>query len=110
LCALEILAAGREFANDYISIPIEVPDDLPVRILPIAELPVGWDSPEQGNSTRELGTTWANSTETAILVVPSAVLPRERNYLINPRHPDFSRIIFHDAEPFFFDKRLMKHG
>ena len=110
LCALEILAAGREFANDYISIPIEVPDDLPVRILPIAELPVGWDSPEQGNSTRELGTTWANSTETAILVVPSAVLPRERNYLINPRHPDFSRIIFHDTEPFFFDKRLMKHG
>jgi len=74
LCALEILAGGREFAHDFTSITIEVPDDLPVRILPIAELPAGWDSPEQGTGTRELGTTWANATETAILVVPSAVL------------------------------------
>ncbi len=110
LCALEILAGSREFADDYISIPIEVPDDLPCRILTSAELPEGWDSAGHGNSTRELGTTWANSMETAILVVPSAVLPRERNYLINPRHPDFSRVAFHDAEPFFFDKRLTAHG
>jgi RES domain-containing protein len=106
LCALEILASGRELAKDYTAIPIEVPDDIPCRILSIPELTQGWDSAEHANSTRELGTTWADARETAILVVPSAVLPRERNYLINPRHPDFSRITFHEAEPFSFDKRL----
>lgn len=110
LCALEILAAGRELANDYISIPIEVPDDIRRRILSITDLPEGWNSAEHGESTRELGTAWADSMETAILVVPSAVLPRERNYLINPQHPDFSRITFHGAEPFSFDKRLTTHG
>jgi len=50
MCALEILAGGREFAGDYISIPIEVPDDLRCRILSIAELPEGWDSAEHGNT------------------------------------------------------------
>jgi RES domain-containing protein len=108
LCALEILAGGRELANDYISIPIEIPDDIPCRTLSIPELPQGWDSAEHANSTRDLGTTWAGAKETVVLVVPSAVLPRERNYLINPRHPDFSRIIFHEAEPFSFDRRLTK--
>ncbi|MGA2113277.1 MAG: RES domain-containing protein [Bryobacteraceae bacterium] len=106
LCALEILASGRELANDYISIPIEVPDDIPCRILRATELPEGWNAAEHGNSTRELGTAWADSNETVVLVVPSAVLPRERNYLINPRHAGFSRITFHDAEPFSFDSRL----
>jgi RES domain-containing protein len=106
LCALEILASGRELANDYISIPIEVPDDIPRRVLPITELPQRWNTAEHGNGTRELGTSWADSKETVVLVVPSAVLPRERNYLINPRHADFSRIAFHDAEPFSFDSRL----
>ena len=61
---------------------------------------------EHADSTRELGTTWADAMETVLLVVPSTVLPRERNYLINPQHPDFSRITFHEAEPFSFDKRL----
>ncbi len=110
LCALEILAGSREFADDYVSIPIEIPENLPRRGLTAAELPEGWDSAEHGDRTRVLGTTWANSMETAVLVVPSAVLPRERNYLINPRHPDFSKIVFHDAEPFFFDRRLTTHG
>ena len=110
LCALEILAAGHEFANDYIAIPIEIPDDITRRVLSITELPQGWNSAEHGNSTRELGTTWAHSMETVILVVPSAVLPREQNYLINPQHPDFGRVTFHDAETFFFDQRLTTHG
>jgi hypothetical protein len=77
LCALEILAGGREWANDYISIPIEVPDDLPCPTLSMAELSEGWDAAEHSNGTRELGTAWAAAKETVVLVVPSAVLPRE---------------------------------
>src|SRR5437867_1482653 len=46
LCALEILAGGSELANDCSSIPIEVPDDIPCRILSTTELPEGWNSAE----------------------------------------------------------------
>jgi RES domain-containing protein len=77
--------------------------------LSITELPEGWDAAEHPTSIRELGTAWAAAKETVVLAVPSAVLPRERNYLINPQHPDFSRIVFHEAEPFSFDRRLT-HG
>jgi len=106
LCALEILAGSRELARDYISVPIEIPDDFPLRSLSIDDLPENWNSPQHPESTRELGTDWAQSKATAILVVPSAVLPREHNDLINPLHPDFLRIVFHPSETFAFDERL----
>lgn len=106
LCALEILANNRELANDYIAVPIEIPDDMPHTIMSIEDLPQGWNSPEHSNQTRDVGAAWVTAQKTAVLVVPSAVLPRERNYLLNPRHPEFKRIVFHEAEAFYFDERL----
>ena len=58
------------------------------------------------NSTKDLGTNWAASMETAVLSVASAIVDRERNYLINPRHPGFGSITFSPPEPFEFDPRL----
>ena len=51
-------------------------------------------------------TNWANVLATAVLNVPSAEIPKERNYLLNPAHPGFRRIRFSDPEPFYFDARL----
>jgi RES domain-containing protein len=36
----------------------------------------------------------------------SVVVPYERNYLLNPAHPDFPKIRFSAPKPFVFDKRL----
>jgi hypothetical protein len=47
-------------------------------------------------------------TSSEILAVPSAIIPIEFNYLINPRHPDFSRISVGKPETFHFDKRLLR--
>jgi RES domain-containing protein len=38
--------------------------------------------------------------------VPSAVVRGERNFLLNPRHPDFVRLTIGAAEPFELDARL----
>jgi RES domain-containing protein len=43
---------------------------------------------------------------TAVLTVPSAVIPRERNVILNPAHADFRRIVIQTPEPFSFDPRL----
>jgi RES domain-containing protein len=106
LCALEVLANADELADDYVVTPIEITDQTAVTWISIADLPVGWDANEPINATRDIGTNWAKGLATAVLSVPSAVIPRERNYIINPAHPDFHFIRFFIPEPFYFDDRL----
>jgi hypothetical protein len=53
-----------------------------------------------------VGTDWVARNSTAVLAVPSAIIPAEMNYLINPAHRDFGRIAIGIPEPFAFDPRL----
>src|SRR6266576_2510312 len=106
LCALEILANADELAGDYLVTPIEVPDDVGATTLSIETLPSNWDADQSTHDTAKIGTDWANNLASAVLVVPSAVIPREQNYILNPRHPEFSKIRFLSPEPFYFDDRL----
>ena len=108
LCALEVLANASELAGDYIVVPIEVPDDLGATTLSVDSLPSNWDAAQAGNDTADIGTEWAKSLETAVLVVPSAIIAQEHNYILNPRHRDFSRVHFLTPEPFHFDDRLRR--
>jgi RES domain-containing protein len=47
--------------------------------------------------------------QTAVLSVPSAVVPAERNYLLNPRHPDFARITLGAPQSLQTDTRLLRN-
>lgn len=106
LCALEILANADELANDYVVTAVTIPESTSVTHLSPAELPEGWDAGEPGKETRDIGTEWVNSLASAELAVPSAVIPREWNYLLNPAHPAFIAFEFSEPEPFYFDNRL----
>src|SRR5579864_1695249 len=76
------------------------------RAFSVADLLPGWDSNPVPDTTRDIGTNWAKGLTTAVLSVPSVVIPRERNYIPNPAHPDFVQIRFSNPEPFYFDDRL----
>jgi len=39
--------------------------------------------------------------------VPSVITPDERNYLLNPDHPDFTQVTVQPPEPFPYDERLI---
>jgi RES domain-containing protein len=106
LCALEMLVNSDELAGDYVTVPIDLPDEIAVQVISTADLPQGWDASEATDVTRDIGTNWATGLATAVLSVPSAVIPKERNYILNPAHPDFTRIVFASPEPFDFDDRL----
>jgi RES domain-containing protein len=67
-------------------------------------LPGNWAS-DHGH-TRPLGTAWLSGKKSVALVVPSVVIPLERNVLLNPAHPHFDRVATIDCKPFFFDPRL----
>jgi RES domain-containing protein len=76
----------------------------------ISQLPADWRREPVSPSTQALGDAWLRSKKTAILAVPSALIPDETNFLINPRHPDFAKIEFTPATPFEFEPRLVRHA
>jgi RES domain-containing protein len=111
LCALEYFVnLEPELApKDLVAIQADIPVDVKIASLEIPDLPPDWRVYPAPDSLKDLGTAWARSAETAILSVPSAVIPHERNYLINPVHPAFGRVRLQAAEPFTFDPRMWKH-
>lgn len=108
LCALEVLANANELGGDYVVTPIELPDDIGAVSLSLDALPPGWDAAIPNTKTADIGTEWAERLETVVLVVPSAIISREHNYILNPRHPNFFKVRFLPSEPFNFDDRLRR--
>ena len=76
-----------------------------VAIEDLTPLPEAWreiDSP----AAMAAGTEWAVSGRTAVLRVPSVIVPEEANYLINPAHPAAARIAVGDPARVEWDPRL----
>lgn len=72
------------------------------------DLPADWMLQPPSTSTQAMGDAWVAARKSAILAVPSVIVPGERNYLFNPAHADFGKIRIGKAQPFSFDARLMK--
>ena len=108
LAALEILvhAEASLLPSDLVAIPADIPSS--VAIEPLAEdlLPPDWRRNPAPEALAVLGTDWIAAARTPVLAVPSAIVPRESNYLLNPAHPDFAKIKRGTAEPFSLDPRL----
>jgi len=62
-------------------------------------------------ASQEVGREWFLGGRTLALVVPSVIVPREANYVLNANHPLFARLVAARA-PFSFDDRLWRaeHG
>jgi RES domain-containing protein len=89
-------------------IAAEIPDTLAIPEYTEADLPIDWNAPVPPSLTKDLGTTWARVKSSLVISVPSVIVPDERNYLVNPAHPDFSLVRFSHPKPFVFDPRLKK--
>ena len=78
--------------NRYI-VEIPVPDPVWNAAVQIAaeELPVGWDAEPAGMTSLRFGTEWVRRSKSALMLVPSVIVPEEHNILINPAHPDAAR-------------------
>lgn len=106
LAALEILLHLEGPARGFSVVPCEFPESLVEAITPDA-LPPDWRRSPAPATLAEIGDAWVQRGASAILAVPSAITPEERNYLLNPEHPDCARVTMHPAEPFPFDDRLI---
>ncbi len=65
------------------------------------------DPANDQNSTRRLGDQWFSYSNALALEVPSVIIASEFNYVINPMHPDFSKLTIISKKDFSFDQRLI---
>lgn len=111
LACLENLVHRNGFGNDaeYSLLTISYPNTIKTLEIDPKNLAKGWDNiTENGHLIcRNIGDSWIVNQKSVILFVPSAIIPNERNVLINPNHPDFKKIKF-TVNEFSFDKRLMR--
>jgi RES domain-containing protein len=108
LAALEILVHLTSFAQipDYVCVKAHIPEEIVTEVRDLGGLPADWRSSDSIQA-RALGTRWLVARQSAVLRVPSVVIPRESNYAINPEHPDFYRIQIEPPLAFEFDIRLL---
>ena len=108
LAILEILVnlQDEQILSSYMLIPFHFDDSL-IESLDVKGLPEDWASLPSSLSAKSFGDDWVQSKTSLILEVPSAVVPSENNYLINPSHPDFDQITYGDPIPLPLDERLI---
>lgn len=83
-------------------------DENLMKVFRAGTLPKDWQQEPPPPSIQKLGDAWVKSNDSAILAVPSVIIPNELNYLINPNHPDFAKIKIEKPNNFAFDPRLLK--
>ena len=110
LAMLEVLVnfelAPGEVPDGYLLLEIEFPDDKGILVVDDSRLPDGWR--ERRAHTQIIGGDWLSSSASALFGVPSAVMPKSRNYLLNPRHPDAAAAVIKSTNRVPFDQRLFR--
>ena len=107
LAALEQLVhLNPRFENTrFKAFLFQFPDSL-LHKIPLADLPANWRQQPPSLPTQQAGDTWVRQRRSAVLAVPSIIIPEELNYLLNPEHPDFRKITIVQPQHFAFDPRL----
>lgn len=109
LAALEYLVHvdPKEAPDDLVATSAEIPDEVGIEHLEAGDLPGNWRQYPAPPALADLGTAWVARRSTAVLSVPSALIPDERNYLLNPVNRDFTAIRVATPQRFSFEPRLL---
>lgn len=108
ICCLETFV--HQTARPQIPMTItvfELPDDPDLYYEPTAgQLPGGWNSMPADRPSMEFGTNWLRGRQQLGLIVPSAVMPLERNIVLNPWHPAITEVQVVEVLDFRYDDRM----
>jgi len=109
LAALEMLVHldSSELLEKYALIGVEFDQSL-VRPVEPSALPRHWRSDPPPPEIRSIGDNWILAGSSAVLQVPSAMVPGEHNFLLNPEHQDFAKLRLGKPLAFRFDAGLKR--
>lgn len=108
LAMLEMLVQDDPLRARYAMIRATIPRGVKIERVALEILPADWRELAARERLQVIGTAWAKQLSSAVLAVPSAVIPAESNYLLNPLHPAFAKIEFGEPQTFITDLRLIK--
>ncbi|NDP64707.1 RES domain-containing protein [Polaromonas sp.] len=110
MALLEMMMQDAPWRVRYVLIQAQLPDMLGETLVELADLAPDWRGLERRAALQSIGRDWLERGRSAVLAVPSAVVPAERNYLLNPAHLDFARITMGKPKAMDTDFRLMGHA
>ena len=110
LSALEVLvhADASSLRGDYTAHALDLPDDVVREEWKAADLPSNWRDGPAPPALQALGNAWLVGMTAAVLFVPSAVVPEQRNVVINPAHADSAKLRPGPRRRFVFNPRLAR--
>ncbi|CAN5802687.1 RES family NAD+ phosphorylase [soil metagenome] len=108
LACLENLVHRSGEGNNalYKVMVIDIPNAIASETINVDTLKKNWHVFDNYSYCQNIGNKWLDEMKTAILKVPSVIIQKEHNYLINPNHPDFAKIKLLSTEDFDFDQRF----
>lgn len=105
LAILEILVRASKFTSpsSYTLLSFEIPDS-GIYELQLKKIKKDWQN--DLNYTQQIGEDFLNENQSLCIKVPSAIVPQENNFLLNPLHADFKKVKIISSELLELDKRL----
>lgn len=109
LAALEVLVhVDPALAPNSVKLlEIDLPSELAVERCDPEKISADWMIYPAPSELQDFGSKWLSSLRSAVLQVPAAVMPVESNFLLNPRHPQFTQVSIVREVSFSFDSRLL---
>jgi len=92
--------------SELVSVSADIPDTITIETVKAGDLAAHWRRYPAPEALQSIGRDWIQRGQSAVLRVPSAIIPIEQNYVLNPDHEDFARIAHGAAEAFSFDPRV----
>ncbi len=108
LAALELLVhlETSDLLHEYVVIEARFHSSLITRLAK-SDLPKDWRASPPPASARAISDAWIAEEPSPVLELPSAVVPAENIFLLNPEHPTFAKIEIGSPLDFEFDARLI---
>jgi RES domain-containing protein len=97
---------SRGLQDNFRILTINIPDQLKVMVIDRNTLVADWQQFASLPYTQRIGDKWVKDGMSAVLQVPSVIIPGEFNYILNVAHKDFTKITLVGNEPFSFDGRI----
>jgi RES domain-containing protein len=98
----------RDWIPSSVLVKADIPDAASLETVSIKKLPEDWRAAEPPPELRRIGDDWLERGETLLLRVPSAIVPEECNFLINPSHPEFHQVLVRPPTDYIIDGRLIR--
>ena len=92
--------------EDLVLVTAEIPDDVPKERVEADDLPANWRRLPAPAELARIGDEFVRKAERCVLIVPSALAPNENNWLLNPQHAAFSKVVVSRVETLIYDERM----